>query len=123
MLLAAEGRSTRSIAEQVGVQPRIVSNWRYRFAEHGLDGLKDRPKGGQESRSTARPLRGSVMPPLFSNGSKSRYKSLLDEALGSYCPIGRSAEPRASGAEGGGVAPRFSTDGPNQKELWGVSDD
>jgi hypothetical protein len=26
VLLAAEGRSTRSIAEEVGVQPRIVSN-------------------------------------------------------------------------------------------------
>src|SRR5436190_20245603 len=39
VLLAAAGRSTRSIAEEVGVQPRIVSNWRRRFAEHGLGGL------------------------------------------------------------------------------------
>jgi transposase len=44
VLLAAEGRSTRSIAEQVGIQPRIVSKWRWRFAEHGLGGLKDRPR-------------------------------------------------------------------------------
>src|SRR5262245_5282265 len=44
VLLAAEGRSTRSIAEEVGVQPRIVSNWRRRFAEHGLGGLKDHPR-------------------------------------------------------------------------------
>jgi transposase-like protein len=43
VLLAAEGRSTRSIAEEVGVQPRIVSNWRRRFADHGLAGLEDRP--------------------------------------------------------------------------------
>src|SRR5258708_6548684 len=43
VLLAAEGRSTRSIAEEVGVQPRIVSKWRWRFAEHGLGRLKDRP--------------------------------------------------------------------------------
>ena len=42
VLLAAEGRSTRSIAAEVGVQPRIVSHWRRRFAEHGLGGLKDR---------------------------------------------------------------------------------
>src|ERR1700723_2600794 len=28
VLLAAEGRSTRSIAKEVGVQPRIVSKWR-----------------------------------------------------------------------------------------------
>src|SRR3989441_7853802 len=44
VLLAAEGRSTRSIAKEVGVRPRIVSNWRRRFAEHGLGGLKERPR-------------------------------------------------------------------------------
>src|SRR6476660_10421585 len=54
VLLAAEGRSTRSIAAEVGVQPRIVSHWRRRFAEHGLGGLKDRLRAAR-SRSTARP--------------------------------------------------------------------
>src|SRR5215471_3270418 len=44
VLLAADGRSTRSIAQEVGVQPRIVSKWRHRFADHGLGGLKDRPR-------------------------------------------------------------------------------
>jgi hypothetical protein len=34
VLLAAEGRSTRSIAKEVGVQPRIVSEWRPRFLLH-----------------------------------------------------------------------------------------
>ena len=48
MLLAAEGRSTRSIAEEVGIQPRIVSNWRRRFAQHGLGGLKDRPRAAKK---------------------------------------------------------------------------
>src|SRR5215216_2302285 len=48
VLLAAAGRSTRSIAEEVGVQPRIVSNWRRRFAEHGLGGLQDRPRAGKK---------------------------------------------------------------------------
>ena len=48
VLLAAEGRSTRSIAEEVSVQPRIVSHWRRRFAEHGLGGLKDRPRAGKK---------------------------------------------------------------------------
>src|SRR6187402_122741 len=48
VLLAAEGRSTRSIAEEVGVQPRIVSNWRRRFADHGLGGLKDYPRAGKK---------------------------------------------------------------------------
>jgi transposase-like protein len=44
VLRAAEGRSTRSIAEEVGVQPRIVSNWRRRLADHGLAGLEDQPQ-------------------------------------------------------------------------------
>ena len=48
VLRAAEGRSTCSIAEEVGVQPRIVSHWRRRFAEHGLGGLKDRPRAGKK---------------------------------------------------------------------------
>ena len=49
VLLAAQGRSTRSIAEEVGVQPRIVSNWRRRFADHGLGGVKDRPRAAQQA--------------------------------------------------------------------------
>src|ERR1700721_3918017 len=48
VLLAAAGRSTRSIAKEVGVQPRIVSLWRHRFADQGLEGLKDRPRPGKE---------------------------------------------------------------------------
>jgi len=43
VLLAADGLSTRAIAKEVGVQPRIVSLWRHRYADHGLDGLKDKP--------------------------------------------------------------------------------
>jgi len=38
VLLAADGRSTRSIAEEVGVQPRIVSNWRRALPSTALVG-------------------------------------------------------------------------------------
>src|SRR6202007_2502347 len=48
VLLAADGRSTRSIAKEVGVQPRIVSLWRHRYADHGLDGLQDKPRPGKQ---------------------------------------------------------------------------
>lgn len=48
VLLAGEGRSTRSIAKEVGVQPRIVSLWRRRYAQDGLAGLADRPRPGKE---------------------------------------------------------------------------
>src|ERR1700740_3742061 len=48
VLLAADGRSTRSIAKEVGVQPRIVSLWRHRYADHGLAGLQDKPRPGKQ---------------------------------------------------------------------------
>jgi transposase len=48
VLLAAEGRSTRSIAKEVGVEPRIVSKWRHRYADEGLDGLDDKPRPGKQ---------------------------------------------------------------------------
>src|ERR1700694_282252 len=65
VLLAAEGRSTRSIAEEVGVQPRIVSNWRRRFADHGLGGLKDRPR--------------AVKKPIYGKATNKRILALLDK--------------------------------------------
>jgi transposase len=43
VLLAAEGRSTRSIARELDTMPRTVSGWRGRFAREGLGGLEDRP--------------------------------------------------------------------------------
>ena len=46
VLLAAEGRSTRSIARALGTMPRTVSDWRIRFAEQGLGGLEDKRRPG-----------------------------------------------------------------------------
>ncbi len=46
--MAAAGRSTRSIAKEVGVLPRIVSLWRHRYADHGLEGLQDKPRPGKQ---------------------------------------------------------------------------
>ena len=65
VLLAAEGRSTRSIAAEVGVQPRIVSKWRHRFADHGLDGLKDRPRASKK--------------PIYGVATNKRILALLDQ--------------------------------------------
>ena len=44
VLLAAEGRSTRSIAEEVGVMPNTVSTWRARYAGAGLTGQEYDPR-------------------------------------------------------------------------------
>jgi len=65
VLLAGDGRSTRSIAKEVGVQPRIVSLWRHRFADQGLEGLKDRPRPGKE--------------PLYTPATDKRILGLLDK--------------------------------------------
>jgi transposase len=46
VLLADEGRSTRSIAKLVGVMPRTVSLWRGRYSRAGLAGLAGKPPPG-----------------------------------------------------------------------------
>jgi transposase len=46
ILLADEGRSTRSIARTLGTMPRTVSHWRGRFAGMGLAGLSNKVHPG-----------------------------------------------------------------------------
>jgi transposase len=65
VLLAADGRSTRSIAKEVEVQPRIVSLWRHRYADHGLEGLKDKPRPGKQ--------------PIYTKTTDKRILKLLDK--------------------------------------------
>jgi transposase len=50
VLLAAEGRATRSIARELGTMPRTVSDWRIRFAEQGLAGLEDKQRPGPKPK-------------------------------------------------------------------------
>jgi transposase len=55
VLLAAEGRENRKIAELVGTSRQTVGLWRQRFVSLGIGGLeKDAPRGGRPStqRST-----------------------------------------------------------------------
>src|SRR5246500_5679561 len=65
VLLAAAGRSTPSIAKEVGVQPRIVSLWRHRYADYGLEGLKDKPRPGKQ--------------PIYTKATDKRILKLLDK--------------------------------------------
>jgi len=66
VLLAAVGRSTRSIAKEVGVQPRIVSLWRHRYADHGLEGLQSKPLPGKQ--------------PIDTKATEKRILKLLDKS-------------------------------------------
>ena len=53
VLLAGEGRSTRSIAKAVKVMPRTVSLWRGRYAREGLAGLAEKPRPGPPAKYDA----------------------------------------------------------------------
>jgi Winged helix-turn helix len=45
--LAAEGVANTAIAELAGCSRQTVITWRQRFAQHGPDGLGDRPRSGR----------------------------------------------------------------------------
>jgi transposase len=50
VLMAAEGRENKAIAELLGMGPRHVSRWRRRFAEKRVAGIaKDAPRGGRKA--------------------------------------------------------------------------
>ena len=53
VLLAGEGRSTRSVAGELGTMPRTVSTWRGRYARQGLAGLADKPRPGPKPKYDA----------------------------------------------------------------------
>ena len=57
VLLAAAGRSTRSIAREVATMPRTVSLWRGRYAREGLAGLSDKPRPGPRPKYSAETVR------------------------------------------------------------------
>lgn len=47
VLLAAEGRTNREIAAELGCHPNTAATWRKRFAAHRLEGLVDEPRPGR----------------------------------------------------------------------------
>jgi transposase len=50
ILLANESMGTNVIARRFETRPATVTKWRIRFAQLGLDGLKDAPRPGQRRR-------------------------------------------------------------------------
>jgi transposase len=59
VLLAAGGECNTAIAERLDVHVGVVSRWRKRFYESGLDGLVDRARSGRE-RSFPAPVVAEV---------------------------------------------------------------
>jgi len=52
ILLAATGMENKSIAQEIGLSRVMVAQWRQRFAEARLEGLKDTPRAGKTPRYT-----------------------------------------------------------------------
>src|SRR6201981_2937049 len=65
VLLAAAGGIRRVTPRGVGVEPRIGSHWRRRFAEEGVEGLQDKPRPGKE--------------PIYTKETDKRILALLDK--------------------------------------------
>ena len=47
VLRAAEGVANTRIADELNTSLPTVGQWRSRYAEHGLDGLRDAPRSGR----------------------------------------------------------------------------
>ncbi len=47
VLLASEGIPNKEIAKRLDTSAQVVSKWRKRFYEEGLEGLEDRPRSGR----------------------------------------------------------------------------
>jgi hypothetical protein len=50
ILYAAEGLQDKEIAARLDCHPEVVSKWRRRFCEEGIEGLQDRPRAGRPRR-------------------------------------------------------------------------
>src|SRR4051794_22809891 len=50
VLYAAEGVHDTEIAARLDTSSGLVGRWRRRFAEHRLDGLRDKPRSGRPRR-------------------------------------------------------------------------
>lgn len=55
LLLIACGHNCYEVAHYFGESPRTLELWIHRYEEAGIDGLKDRPRGGPGSRKLTTP--------------------------------------------------------------------
>lgn len=87
VLLAAEGLQNIDIAARAGVCVDVVSRWRKRFSETGIDGLADRPRSGRPRRFGPEVVAGikalACQPPEQRAVPLSRWSSaeLADQAV------------------------------------------
>lgn len=64
VLLAAEGLRNDEIAARLDTPRQIVSKWRKRFFEEGIEGLQERPRGGRPPLFPPQRRRGGQGPSM-----------------------------------------------------------
>jgi transposase len=65
VLACLEGKGIQQVASELRVSIPTVAKWRKRFASHGLDGLRDRPRPGK--------------PPTYGTPFRDRVLALLEQ--------------------------------------------
>ena len=120
VLLAAEGKSNREIAQSMGVTEHKVGRWRNRYAEDGFAGIeKDRPRGancgGKKTRDRVA-LRSKVIEWTTrrkpENATRRSTRTLAEEPGTSHSFVSRvwrscGLEPHSIRTFGIGNDPRF----------------
>ncbi|MGK2879307.1 MAG: helix-turn-helix domain-containing protein, partial [Mycobacterium sp.] len=76
VLMAADGTTNATIAEELGVCLDTARTWRARFCTNGVDGLADAPRSGR--------------PPVYSAGEVARVKAWACELRATHgLPLSR----------------------------------
>lgn len=65
ILALADGESNQQVANRLGTRKARVIKWRKRFAQHGLEGLKDAPRSG--------------LPKRYDEETEKRMRAVLEE--------------------------------------------
>jgi transposase len=92
VLLAADGRKNVEIARELGVHRPMVTKWRNRFAELGLDGLVDEPRPGRPRTITDAQVEEVIVKTLESTPKDATHwstRSMAAEAGLSREAVGR----------------------------------
>lgn len=66
VLACLEGKEIQQVAQELRVSIPTVSKWRRRFSQHGLEGLRDRPRPGK--------------PPKYGSAFRDRVLALLEQS-------------------------------------------
>ena len=90
VLACLRGRRNDEVASEIGVRPNTVGQWRRRFAERGIAGLRDEPRPGKPAKYGVE-LRDRILAQLefpppdgmasWDGGSLAKVLSVSDDAV------------------------------------------